>query len=143
MLTVDIFGDDEFIIYVLPSSFHYNYSLILAPAQFGYVIIKRKENQMVRIDDAFMEEVGLSAMPEAEKRAFMEHAEQELEVRVGQQIGAGLPEEKLDEFERIEDVNLAAQWLQENVPNYREIVTEVFRAFKEEIQAESQNILGY
>lgn len=98
---------------------------------------------MVRIDDAFMEEVGLSAMPEAEKRAFMEHAEQELEVRVGQQIGAGLPEEKLDEFERIEDVNLAAQWLQENVPNYREIVTEVFRAFKEEIRAESRNILGY
>ncbi len=97
---------------------------------------------MVRIDDVFMEEVGLAAMPEAEKQAFMEHAEQELEVRVGQRIGAGLSEEKLNEFEQIEDIALAAAWLQENVPTYREIVEEVYQGFKDEIRAEQERILG-
>lgn len=97
---------------------------------------------MVRIDDAFMEEVGLAAMPPAEKQAFMEHATQELEVRVGQRIGAGLPEEKLAEFEEIEDLPLAANWLQENVPNYREIVLATFEEFKNELRSERERILG-
>lgn len=96
---------------------------------------------MVGINDEFMTEVGLAAMPPAEKQAFMQHAEEELEVRVGQKIGVGLPEDKLAEFEQIEDLSLAAQWLQENVPNYCEIVTEVFQAFKDELRAERQRIL--
>ena len=42
---------------------------------------------MMRVDEQFMEEVGLGAMPEAEKQEFMKHAQEELEVRVGQGIG--------------------------------------------------------
>ena len=57
----------------------------------------------MQIDEEFLNEVGLAEMPEDEKRAFMEHAEEELEVRVGQGIGDLLTEEQLDEFDWIVD----------------------------------------
>ena len=44
---------------------------------------------MIRVDEDFMTEVGLTEMPAAEKQAFMDHAEEELEVRVGQKIQPG------------------------------------------------------
>ncbi len=56
---------------------------------------------MIRVDEEFMAEVGLAEMPAAEKQEFMNYAEEELEVRVGQQIGARMTDAQLDEFERI------------------------------------------
>ena len=44
----------------------------------------------MQIDEQFMTEVGLGQMPAAEKRAFMDHATEELEVRAGQNIGSQL-----------------------------------------------------
>ncbi len=98
---------------------------------------------MIRVDEEFMAEVGLAEMPAAEKQEFMNYAEEELEVRVGQQIGARMTDAQLDEFERIFDVAEAAEWLEKNVPNYREIVENVFGAFKKELIAEQAKILGY
>ncbi len=96
----------------------------------------------MRVDDKFMEEVGLGNMPAEEKQAFMQHAEEELEVRVGQGVGASLTDEQMSEFEQIEDLSMAADWLEQNAPNFREIVAKVYQAFKQEIIAEQQNILS-
>lgn len=96
---------------------------------------------MIRVDDAFMKEVGLGDMPEPEKRAFMEHAQEELEVRVGKSIGAQLTDAQMSEFEAIEDLALAAQWLERNVPGFRQIVENVFFSFKNELAEEKQKIL--
>ncbi len=96
---------------------------------------------MIRVDDAFMKEVGLGDMPEPEKRAFMEHAQEELEVRVGKSIGAQLTDAQMGEFEGIEDLALAAQWLERNVPAFRQIVENVFFSFKNELIEEKQKIL--
>lgn len=96
----------------------------------------------MRIDEQFMEEVGLGAMPEDEKRAFMQHAEEELEVRVGHGVGAGLSDAQLIEFDEISDLNVAEAWLNQNVPNFREIVEGIYQKFKEELIAERNNILG-
>ena len=93
------------------------------------------------IDDQFMQDVGLADMPESEKRAFMSHAEEELEVRVGQSIGAELSDAQMDEFEQISDDNTAAAWLAQNAPNFRETVANVFLAFKRELQNERQQIM--
>lgn len=94
------------------------------------------------IDDQFMEEVGLADMPADEKRAFMAHAEEELEVRVGQSIGAELTDAQMDEFEQITDETVATAWLEQNAPNFREVVTHVFQAFKRELQGERQQIVN-
>lgn len=97
---------------------------------------------MIQVDDDFMAEVGLTEMPEAEKQAFMEHAEEELEVRVGREIGAKLSDAQLTEFEQIADTPEAAGWLERNVPDFREVALRVFQAFKDELVSEKQEILA-
>lgn len=94
------------------------------------------------IDDQFMNDVGLADMPEDEKRAFMAHAEEELEVRVGQSIGAELSDAQMDEFEQLTDDRAATAWLEQNAPNFRETVARVFQAFKRELQGERQQIIS-
>lgn len=96
----------------------------------------------MRIDDEFMKEVGLAEMPEAEKQEFMKHAQEELEVRVGQGIGAGMTDEQMEEFEAITDLDAAAAWLDQNAPDFRETAAHVYETFKQELIAERQNILG-
>ncbi len=97
----------------------------------------------MQVDDDFLEEVGLGEMPADEKAAFKQHAEEELQLRVGQSISNVLSEQQLAEFEQINDDEGVADWLQENAPHYREMVLEVFKAFKNEIIAEQAKILGY
>ena len=95
----------------------------------------------MRVDEQFMQEVGLGEMPEAEKRAFMEHAQEELEVRVGHHVGAELTDAQVAEFETINDLNEATNWLERNVPGYRAIVEQVYQSFKNELLSERQKIL--
>ncbi len=96
----------------------------------------------MRIDEEFMEEVGLGAMPPDEKQAFMQHAEEELEVRVGQAVGADLTDAQMDEFDQITDLSRAAEWLEQNAPNFRETAEHVFKNFKQELISERNSILG-
>lgn len=96
----------------------------------------------MRIDDEFMEEVGLGAMPDDEKKAFMQHAEEELEVRVGQGVGADLTDEQMREFDQITDLSEAISWLDQNTPNFRETVRHIYETFKQELINERQNILN-
>ncbi len=96
----------------------------------------------MRVDDQFMTEVGLGEMPLAEKEAFMQHAEEELEIRVGQGVGAYLTDALMDEFDQLTDLDQAAAWLEQHVPNYREITEQIYQNFKQEILAERQGILG-
>ena len=95
----------------------------------------------MRIDDVFMEEEGLNEMPDGERQAFMDHAEEELEVRVGHAVSQELSAEQLRDFEEIEEGGQAAAWLKINVPNFREIVQTVVQSFKNELIAERTRIL--
>lgn len=96
----------------------------------------------MRIDEMFMEEVGLGDMPAGEKQAFMDHAEEELEVRVGHAVSLGLTDQQLRDFEELDDGGQAAAWLKINVPNFREIVQTVVQGFKNELISERAQILG-
>ncbi len=91
---------------------------------------------MVQVDDEFMVAVGLDEMPEDDKKKFMEQAEEELEVRVGQEIGRNLSNEQLEEFGKITDSAEAVRWLEMMVPDFREIVAGVFLGFRDEIKRE-------
>lgn len=81
-------------------------------------------------------------MPEDQKRAFLEYAQEELEVRVGEEIAAGMTEEKMREFEAAQTDEETEKWLNENKPNYREIVTKTIEEFKEEISRNRDKILA-
>ena len=93
------------------------------------------------IDEAFLAEVGLAAMPEQKKQEFLNFVQEELEVRIGERIAKGLPEVKLNEFDMITDREEAKKWLEINRPDYREIVERTIRELKDEIRANSSKLM--
>ncbi len=68
---------------------------------------------MFQFDDNFLESVGLSNLPEEEKDNFLQYAQDQLEVRIGEKMSEGLTEEQLDEFEKIidNDQETVQKWL--------------------------------
>jgi hypothetical protein len=68
---------------------------------------------MFQFDESFLESVGLSNMPEEEKENFLQYAQDQLEVRIGEKMSEGLTEEQLDEFEKIidNDQETVQKWL--------------------------------
>jgi len=55
----------------------------------------------MKFDDNFLAEVGLQSMPEDQKKAFLEYAQEELEVRVGEKMSENMTLEQLKEFQGI------------------------------------------
>lgn len=59
----------------------------------------------MKFDDNFLSEVGLSNLPEDQKQAFLDHVQEELEIRVGTKMSEGLSEAQIEEFEGIMENN--------------------------------------
>ena len=95
----------------------------------------------MQFDEKFLQEMGLQAMPEDQKQAFLDYVQEELEVRIGERISKGLTEVQLNEFDMITDSAEAAEWLEKNRPDYREIVTRTINEMKEEIRANRSKLL--
>lgn len=95
----------------------------------------------MNFDDKFLQEMGLSAMPEEEKQKFLKYIQEELEVRIGERISKGLTETQLNEFDKITDQAEAAKWLEINRPDYREIVTRTIEEMKSEIRANRTRLI--
>ena len=76
---------------------------------------------MIKIDEKFLEEVGLAEMPADERQAFLKHTQEELEVRVGEEMSRGMTMEQLEEFEGImnKDREVMIRLLM-NMGDYRE-----------------------
>ena len=89
----------------------------------------------MEFNEEFLTEMGLSAMPEEQKRDFLDYVQEQVEIRIGERIARGLPEGKLAEFDAILDPAEATKWLEENRPDYREIVARTIAEMKMEIRA--------
>ena len=96
----------------------------------------------MQFDEKFLQEMGLSAMPEDEKQRFLDYVQEELEVRIGERISKGLTEVQLNEFDLITDPAEATKWLEINRPDYREIVSRTINEMKEEIRANRARLVG-
>ncbi|MBQ9485097.1 hypothetical protein IJU85_03305 [Candidatus Saccharibacteria bacterium] len=95
----------------------------------------------MQFDENFLQEMGLSAMPEEQKQKFLDYVQEELEVRIGERISKGLTEVQLNEFDKITDQAEAAKWLEINRPDYREIVTRTIEEMKSEIRANRAKLI--
>ncbi len=75
---------------------------------------------MFQLDDKFLADVGLAEMPEEEKKAFLQHIYNELELRVGTKLSEGMSDDQLGEFEAIIDRKdqVIDQWLVNHAPDY-------------------------
>ncbi len=95
----------------------------------------------MEFNEQFLQEMGLSAMPEEEKRKFLEYIQEELEIRIGERISKGLTEEQLREFDLITDQSESVKWLEKNRPDYREIVNRTIEEMKAEIRANRDKLI--
>jgi len=95
----------------------------------------------MEFDEKFLQEMGLSAMPEEEKQKFLDYLQEELEVRIGERISKGLTEVQLNEFDMITDQAEATKWLEKNRPDYREIVNRTIEEMKAEIRANRNKLI--
>jgi len=75
---------------------------------------------MFKLDDKFLEDLGLGALPPEQKQAFLQHIYSELEMRVGERLTEGMSDELLDEFGYFVDMNMDGmnKWFGENLPDY-------------------------
>lgn len=96
----------------------------------------------MHFDKDFLKRVGLGAMPEAEKQAFLNYIQEELEVRIGERIAQGLTEAQVSEFDALTDPDEIANWLHQNRPDYREIATSTFSELEQEIAQNRDNLLA-
>ncbi len=96
----------------------------------------------MEFNEQFLQEMGLSAMPEEQKQKFLDYIQEELEIRIGERISKGLTEEQLNEFDMIENSAEAAKWLEKNRPDYREIVSRTIEEMKSEIRANRARLVG-
>ena len=95
----------------------------------------------MEFDEKFLQEMGLQAMPEDQKKQFLEYIQEELEIRIGERISKGLTEAQLNEFDGITDPAEAATWLEKNRPDYREIVNRTIEEMKAEIRANRSKLI--
>lgn len=75
---------------------------------------------MFQLDDKFLEDVGLGGLPDDQKKLFLDHFREQLELRVGTQLSEGLSEVQLSEFESFmdRDMQRVTAWLDANVPDF-------------------------
>lgn len=138
------------------------------------------EKAMYKFDDGFLEGVGLAGIPENQKEAFLQYAQDQLETRVGEKMSEGLSDAQLDEFEKIIDndqevINdwlanagdyksdelyqrlaqntggsenevandyVTAKWLNQNCPQYQQIITDSIEALRQEIMVNKDALLA-
>ena len=75
---------------------------------------------MFQLDDKFLKDIGLDNMPDEQKKPFLQHIYNELELRVGTKLSEGMTDAQLEEFESIIDRKdeIIKTWLEKNSPDY-------------------------
>ena len=74
----------------------------------------------MKINEQFLDEVGLGALPPQEKQAFLEYLYSEVELRVGDALSKDMTPEQVVEFKKIadKDSSFIINWLSAFVPMY-------------------------
>lgn len=103
---------------------------------------------MLKLDNNLLQELGLGGLPEDQKKGMLQHIYETLELRVGTQLANQMTDQQLEEFEQFIDEGgdgnqaQALQWLETNLPNYKQVVNEVFEALKAEIKQMAPQIMA-
>lgn len=104
---------------------------------------------MLKLDNDLLKELGLGGLPEEQKRAMLQHIYDTLELRVGTNLANQMTDKQLEEFEEFIDDDerganqaQALQWLEANLPNYKQVVNDVFEALKMEIKQMAPQIMA-
>lgn len=100
--------------------------------------------KMFKLDNNFLNELGLNDLPDSEKTKMLAHIYETLELRVGMKLAENMRDEQLNEFEKLADANdevASLKWLETNVPNYKDVVMSELEKLKTEIKTSSKQII--
>ena len=137
---------------------------------------------MFKFDNRFLDSVGLADLPDSQKEAFLQYAQDQLEIRIGESMSESLNDDQLSEFERIIDNDPAtlqglldsygdyqndeiyqtlkrntgaqdgdnsllsdfvtAKWLNQNCPQYQQIIKDSLADLQDEIREQKDAILA-
>lgn len=76
---------------------------------------------MFQLDDQFLTDIGLSDLPEEQKKPFLQHVYDQLEYRVGVRLSEGMTDAQLEEFESIIDrkPEVIDAWIAQHAPDFQ------------------------
>lgn len=100
---------------------------------------------MFKLNDEFLQELGLGTLPPPEKNKMLNHIYETLEMRVGMKLAEQMTKEQLDDFEAFidrKDEAGALKWLETNFPNYKQVVADELETLKQEIKQTAPQILA-
>ncbi len=100
---------------------------------------------MIRLDHAFLTNVGLGDLPPASADATLRHIHSTLEMRVGMRITRDMTDQQLDAFEALIDAGdqvAALSFLEIHRPDYRQLVREELQRLREELRAHAGQLLA-
>jgi hypothetical protein len=100
---------------------------------------------MFKLDNDFLQSLGLGGLPVDEKNRLLQMIYERLEMNVGMRLAEKMSDQQLDEFEGFIDRNDeggALKWLETNFPNYKDVVAEELEKLKGEVQASAPQILA-
>lgn len=98
---------------------------------------------MIKLDMTIFDEVGLSDIPEEEKKKLFQTFVETLELNVGTVLSASMTDEQLNEFMKMVDANQQAearQWLEANAPDYKDVVAKELEKLKAELKDKAEEI---
>ncbi|PSO44975.1 hypothetical protein BRC21_00640, partial [Candidatus Saccharibacteria bacterium SW_7_54_9] len=102
------------------------------------------DDSHVPIGDKFLQDIGLGDLPIEEKDLLLDQIKYQLEQRVGTWLADNMDEQQMEEFDvtyvQNQDHEGAAQWLQQNFPNYPQKVAEEAQKLKEELRPQAGTI---
>jgi hypothetical protein len=102
------------------------------------------DDSHVPIGDKFLQDIGLGDLPIEEKDLLLDQVKYQLEQRVGTWLADNMDEQQMEEFDATyvqnQDHEGAAQWLQQNFPNYPQKVAEEAQKLKEELKPQAGTI---
>ena len=90
----------------------------------------------------FLTAIGINNAPEDVKAKLIAGIENLAEQRLITKVSDKLTEEQATEFGNITDEKQAADWLNANMPDFPNLVTEVFEEIKNEILEHKMNVVG-
>lgn len=99
-----------------------------------------------KLDEAFIEELGLAGLSEDKKRVLVQQLLETLQLRVGTRLSEDLTDEQLDAFDAVvesasDKAEAGAKWLEENHPHYKAIVNEETARLKDELHSNLDEVM--
>ena len=90
----------------------------------------------------FLEAIGIANSPEDVKATLIAGIENLAKDRLTIKLSEKLTDEQAEQFGNITDEQQAKDWLQTNVPDFSQMVTDVFEEIKNEILTQKASVIG-